>query len=226
MTKSSIMIDLDDPRTEKIAEVISNKTSKKILGVLAEREMSETDISRALNLAMNTVNYNVKKLEEAGLIEKVKGFLWSEKGKRIHKYKVVDRRIVISPRSMIRGIIPSVLITGIIALGIKIFVGVNSASNVADNGVSGGGAEIFAGELGVESAKVAAEPANYGGGALYRALANAPNSWAWFFIGALTALLILILWNVKNEKFLNTSKTESFLSINKSERRSKENDGK
>src|SRR3989344_1058718 len=115
MTKSSIMIDLDDPRTEKIAEVISNKTSKKILGVLAEREMSETDISRALDLAMNTVNYNVKKLEEAGLIEKVKGFLWSEKGKRIHKYKVVDRRIVISPRSMIRGILPSVLITGIIA---------------------------------------------------------------------------------------------------------------
>ena len=33
------MFDLDDPRTEKIAEMLSNKSAKKILEVLAEKEM-------------------------------------------------------------------------------------------------------------------------------------------------------------------------------------------
>jgi len=33
-------------------------------------------------------------------------------------------------------------------------------------------------------------------GGFYNTLANAPNSWAWFLIGALTALLVLILWNM------------------------------
>lgn len=38
--KNALMIDLDDERAEKIAEVITNKTCKKILSALAEKEMS------------------------------------------------------------------------------------------------------------------------------------------------------------------------------------------
>ena len=114
MTKSSIMIDLDDERSSKIAEVLSNKTSKKILGALAEGEMSETESANILKVPLNTVHYNVKKLEGAGLIEKVKGFLWSVKGKRMHKYRVVNKKIVISPKRMIKNIIPVSIIAVII----------------------------------------------------------------------------------------------------------------
>ncbi|MEK6800653.1 MAG: winged helix-turn-helix domain-containing protein, partial [Nanoarchaeota archaeon] len=59
---SSIMIDLDDPRSEKIAEVISNKTAKKILISLAEGEKSIGDISLELGLPVNTVSYNIDKM--------------------------------------------------------------------------------------------------------------------------------------------------------------------
>ena len=86
MTKSSINLDLDDPRIGKIADVISNKTTKKILSMLADSSdfgLSESEISNKLEIPANTVNYNVKKLEEVGLIEKTRKILWSEKGKRI-----------------------------------------------------------------------------------------------------------------------------------------------
>ena len=182
------MIDLDDERTGKIAEVISNKTSKRILISLAEEERSETEIANILKIPLNTVHYNVKKLEDAGLIEKIKGFLWSVKGKRIHKYKIVDKRIIISPKSLTRGIVPAVLISGILALGIKIFVGVEQGVRAI-----GQDAKVVAesaGEIAVSSGV-----SDYSGTGLYEALANAPNSWAWFLIGALTALLIFVLWN-------------------------------
>ena len=64
---NSIMIDLNDPRTEKIADVISNKTSKKILTLLADNELSESEIAKGIGAPMNTVGYNIKKLE--GLLD-------------------------------------------------------------------------------------------------------------------------------------------------------------
>jgi len=61
------MIDLDDVRSERIAEVLSNKTSKKVLQALAEGEKSASDIAGVLNLPLNTVTYNLKKLTEVDL---------------------------------------------------------------------------------------------------------------------------------------------------------------
>ncbi len=215
------MIDLNDPRTEKIADVISNESAKKILGALAEREMSESELSKELGIKMNTIGYNVKKLEDAGLIEKVKGFLWSVKGKRIHRYKVSDKRIIISPRTMSRGVLPAVIVSGIIALGIKIFVGVERAGDVGEE-VVGEAGKAAAGEIGragveevgsvvggvstssapqIASGALETGASSIGVTSIHSAILNAPNSWAWFFIGALTALLVLVLWNWrKNDK--------------------------
>ena len=195
------MIDLDDERTGKIAEVISNKTAKKILGSLAEKEMSEGDIVSELKIPANTVNYNMKKLEDAGLVEKAKGFLWSVKGKRIHRYRVVSKRIVISPKSFSRGLLPSVLISGIIALGIKIFVGGENSGagivkSVGTEAAESGGERVAAVIVEAGDNAVSSGISDYAGGGLYNTLANAPNSWAWFFLGALVALLIIVLWDM------------------------------
>jgi len=121
MAKKEINMDLDDPRIGKVAEIISNKTCKKILGVLAEeKEMSESEIASALGLPLNTVGYNVKKLVEAGLIEPVKGFLWSVKGKRIRKYRVANKRIVISPKmninKIVAGFVGALIFVGLVAM--------------------------------------------------------------------------------------------------------------
>jgi len=195
--KSSLMIDLDDPRAGKIAEVISNKTAKKILGVLAEKELSESEISDLLNLKMNTVGYNIKKLKEAGLIEVVGGFLWSVKGKRIHKYKVSNRKIVISPR-MRSGILPAIIGSVFIAGLIKVFVGgsvpvlqdVATRNDMLTEGVSAG-AEVFSDEMQTFAPEIANNISSV-------ALAI-PEVWAWYLLGSLTALLIFFVWSWRNK---------------------------
>ncbi len=186
------MIDLDDPRTDKIADVISNKTSKKILSFLAERELSETEISKSLNIPINTIEYNINKLEQAGLIEKIKGFYWSQKGKKIYKYKISNKKIVISPRSILKGIIPAILTTSIIALGIKLFVGIESTQTqkqtiIEDMPII---TSEGAGAIAEEASRIAEPQISQ-----LPNLLSSTNAWAWFMLGALTAILIFLIWN-------------------------------
>ena len=75
------MVSFDDPKTSKLADVLGNKTCKKIIDLLAEKEATKSEIARALRVPLNTVEYNVNKLVEAGLIERSKNYFWSEKGK-------------------------------------------------------------------------------------------------------------------------------------------------
>jgi DNA-binding transcriptional ArsR family regulator len=198
MTNKSVMLDLDDPKTGKIAEVIGNKTAKRILGVIAEKEMSESEIAKELGVALNTVGYNIKKLKGAGLIEPVKGFLWSVKGKRIQKYKVTNKRIVISPRVGVGGILPALAVSVLGALGLKMFydskfeevsiinTGLDSGSKVSMVAESSGAASVN----GISAVQSKANSV----------LINMPDVWVWFLLGALTVLLVLIVWNWRKER--------------------------
>jgi inhibitor of cysteine peptidase len=123
MTKKSIDIDLNDPRAGKIAEAISNKTSKKILNALADDEMSGSEIAEKLGLPLNTVTYNLKKLTEAGLVNKSKKFFWSSKGKRMELYRVSNKRIIISPKKLSRSVV--VGLVGIFALFVSAMILMN-----------------------------------------------------------------------------------------------------
>ena len=68
-----IMVSMDDPISKKLAEVLGNDSCKKIINYLAEKnEASAKDISDALNMPLNTVDYNLKKLLESGFVEKKK----------------------------------------------------------------------------------------------------------------------------------------------------------
>ena len=69
--KKYVLVSMDDERIKKISEALGNKTCKKIIDFLAdEKEASETDISEALKLPLNTVEYNLKKLVQAELVPK------------------------------------------------------------------------------------------------------------------------------------------------------------
>src|SRR3989344_8997428 len=116
MRKSSISIDLGDPRTGFIAEALSNKTCVKILDLLATQELTATDIANKLSIPLNTTGYNLEKLITAGLVEKSSNFFWSVKGKKTPVYRVANKRIIISPKRIIRGIVPLLLVAGVIAL--------------------------------------------------------------------------------------------------------------
>lgn len=106
-------VDLNDPRSAAIAEVMTNKTCKKILDLISERQMSESDIASELGIPLNTVGYNIKKLLDAELIEKTKNFFWSVKGKKISTYKLSNKKIIISPRRLV-SVAPLALIAAVL----------------------------------------------------------------------------------------------------------------
>jgi DNA-binding transcriptional ArsR family regulator len=205
MAEKHLMIDLDDPRTEKIAEIMANKSARKIIGVLAEKQLSEGDIAKQLGMPINSVEYNLKKLISVGLVEKTSDFFWSSRGKKIPVYRIADRKIVISPRTGFKGIIPAVLISGAIAAGIwKFGIGKggeivqNYAAPVADKamlaaseatrciGVDG---MKCGAEAGSAAASSAADLAVQASGLVY------PDVSLWFLFGALSAILIFLAWN-------------------------------
>ncbi len=190
MVEKYINIDLDDERIGKIADAISNKTCKKILEILSDSEMSGSQISEKLKIPLNTATYNLDILFDAGLIEKSSGFLWSEKGKRIVRYKLANKKIVISPKSSFKGILGSVFISGLIASGIKLWYD-NSVSSV--NGID------YNTNFVQESAKMIASDQIYVEGANKVSSSLSGMSFGdpalWFFFGALVALIILLLFN-------------------------------
>ena len=94
--ESYLLFSLEEEKSKKLAQAISNETARKILNHLSKNDSSETDIAKALNLALSTVHYNLQNLKQSKLI-KVKGFYWSEKGKKIEVYTVSKKLIVISP---------------------------------------------------------------------------------------------------------------------------------
>lgn len=121
-----ILMGLGDENSKEMAEVLGNKTSKKILDFLADRkEASEKDIADGLGMAMNTVEYNLKKLIKVGLVDKTKNFFWSVKGKKIPMYKLARKHIIISPNKKpsldaLKAILPVIGVLAIIAIIVAI----------------------------------------------------------------------------------------------------------
>lgn len=111
-----MLVSLSDPKMKGLAEVLGNKTCKKIIDYLAENEeASQKDLADSLNLGMSKVDYNIKKLVDSGLIQKRKNFFWSKKGKKIVMYELSNKSIIISPRKSVgeklKSLIPAFLIT-------------------------------------------------------------------------------------------------------------------
>ena len=116
-----ILVSLEDERSKKIAESISNKTARKILDYLSSKEdVGAEEISKSLNIPLPTVDYNLKKAE---LIE-AKQFVWSQKGKRVILYKLAKKFIIIAPKfsdikKELKNIISLIGLAGIVSIVIQ-----------------------------------------------------------------------------------------------------------
>lgn len=193
MDKKYLLISMEDERAKHIAGVLGNKTSKKIIDYLAEQKnASEKDLADALKLPINTIEYNLKKLLKAEIIEKSSTWFWSKKGKKIPTYKLSNKSIVISPKnsniSKLKSILPAVLITGLGTILIKI----QDTSRIVYSSIQ-------------EDAVLKAVPVaeDFTTGALPEFIENtntilSPMAfpiWAWFLTGALLAITIFTILN-------------------------------
>ena len=173
-----ILVSLEEEKAKQLANVISNSTSRKILGYLSTKdEASESEISKELNLPLSTVHYNLQQLKKNNLVE-TKHFMYSEKGKRIDFYRVVKKFIVIAPKytqkSLIKNILPLFLVSAIVAALIQLFSNIKTQTG-------------FESQILQKSAAYAPS--------ITQEVAKSPSYGLWFLIGAWSILIIYILVN-------------------------------
>jgi predicted transcriptional regulator len=186
-----MLISLEDSKSKAIAEVLGSKTCKKIIGYLSERKQaSQKDLSDALSIPMNTLDYNVKKLLESGFIQKRKNFFWSKKGKKIVMYELSNKSIVISPKKApsqkLKSILPAFILTAAGTFAIWAYERIKYVSQYSRDTLLKG-AEVASVSVG----GVAEDSTNY-------LMTPHPTPiWAWFLAGALLATLIISIINWK-----------------------------
>ena len=134
MVEKIININIDDENSGKIAEILGNKTCKKILGLVAEKDsISEGDIAKELKIPANTANYNLKKLISAGFIEETAKFFWSVKGKKIKMYSLSNKKIIISTKKSFRNLLMTSVFVGLVGLIVKVGLNYSEASGVSNS---------------------------------------------------------------------------------------------
>jgi DNA-binding transcriptional ArsR family regulator len=192
MEDKYLMVSLEDEKANLVSEIIGNKTCRKILDHLSEKESTETDISKELKIPLNTVDYNIKKLLKAGFIES-KSFFWSVKGKKIPVYKVSNKSIIISPkRNKLKSFLPIILLAGVGAVAIKYYSMISNPIRQTASSLdyASGSAE----NLMAATPKVADTIAHTISSPSF--FSSIPI-WAWFLSGALFALILYLILNYK-----------------------------
>ena len=186
------MVDLDDPRTSKIAESLGSDSCKKILEALSDKDMSETDLSEKLGMPLNTVGYNLNKLVDSGLVEKAKEFFWSVKGRKIKMYTLSNKKIVISPKTMAKGVVPAIVAAALGVVGLRMFYSESYLGGTAMQRTSDLAEPVVkaAGDVG-EAFPMAAGAAEAVSGST-SVIASQP--WLWFGVGAVCAIVVFTLW--------------------------------
>lgn len=204
-----LLVSLNETKSKKLAQAISNESCRKILDYLADHEATESELAEKLDIPISTVHYNLKQLQKGGLVA-ADEFHYSEKGKEINHYKLANKYIIIAPKSTygikekLKSVLPVALIAAVGAGFIQLFRE-NMFSSV----------EMTSGVRMLEEAAMEAAPAvDAVAGTSAVAADAAPkaaemvaqtsvfsNIALWFFIGAVVALLIYLLidW-IRNRK--------------------------
>jgi DNA-binding transcriptional ArsR family regulator len=207
-----IMISMEDSKTKSLAEVLGSKTCKKIIDYLAENnEASQKDLSVALKIPMNTMDYNMKKLLSSGLVQKRKNFFWSKKGKKIVMYELSNKSIVISPKKSfgekMKTLVPGFMLTAVGTFAVWVYDKIRRFSpDIGTRSVMDEGGQIVM-EKAVDFAVPSVANSLYGAGAsegikdvvithASDSIISSPNPvWMWFLAGA---LLILFVYSIIN----------------------------
>jgi DNA-binding transcriptional ArsR family regulator len=92
-----LLVSLKEDEAKKLAQVISNDTSRKILDFLASRkDATETEIATHLEMPLSTTHYNLQALVKAKLVA-ADEFHYSDKGKEVNHYSLANKYVIIAP---------------------------------------------------------------------------------------------------------------------------------
>ena len=191
MAKNNLLlVDLNDSKTKRLAEVITSSTSRKILNHLSEKEDTEAEIAKALGIAISTIHYHLQKLVEAKLVI-VDEFHYSQKGREINHYKLANKYIIIAPKKVsgLRQALKNVLPVGLVVLGISIVIkfisgSVGSFKEAAPQALMRAETAIMD-EAMLEAAPIV-EPS----------LRSTPDIALWFLLGGFAAMIVylVVMW--------------------------------
>ena len=91
-----LILPLNDKNSKKISQIISNDTARNILEAIASVPLSTSELAEKLRIPLSTVQYNLDKLNNAGLV-KVERTKYSEKMKEVKIYAPQRKFVVIVP---------------------------------------------------------------------------------------------------------------------------------
>jgi DNA-binding transcriptional ArsR family regulator len=223
MDESFLLLSLKENQSKKLAQVMSNETSRQILEYLANKEFAtETQISTELKIPLSTVHYNMKALKETGMVVDDE-YHYSQKGKEVPHYKLAKRYIIIAPRDdnkffdKIKRFLPVGAFvgvgTGIVHLAQRFFASQTSKSQAlvmsTDSQVAGDTLMIRAvaeDEFLAESAPVVLDSlADNVTSIIPPSYVPIEGAWSspialWFLIGGVFALVCVVVWELVRKK--------------------------
>lgn len=191
--KPFLLVSLDEEKSKKLAQVLSNDTSRKILDYMSKKEhITETELAKDLKIPLSTAHYNMDLLLKADLINGDQ-YKYSEKGKKIVHYMLSNKYVIIAPRKVsaifekLKEFLPVVLLSGIATVGVKyFFMPRQELLTVPMMHV----AEDVGNDLAVDAAgsslKMFAEAAP---------IASEPNIALWFLIGSMFSVSLYLLFS-------------------------------
>ena len=182
-----LLVSLEGKESKKLAQVISNNSSRKILAYLTNKKASESELSKKLSIPISTVHYNLKHLIKAGLVDS-REYHYSEKGKEVNHYSLAKKYIIIAPKTSgiktkLRSILPMAIV---IIAGAAIIQFISSLVK----GASFAGIEKSAGvvQLAFEETEMAVPTAD----AISTAATGLPIA-VWFLIGGTAVILTYLI---------------------------------
>jgi DNA-binding transcriptional ArsR family regulator len=161
--ESFLLVSLKEEKAKKLAQVVSNESCRKILDYLTSKEATETELAKKLGLPISTVHYNLRHLQNAGLVT-AEEFHYSKKGREVNHYKLANKYIIIAPKTTfgikekLKSILPVALILSAGAFAAEFF----GKMRIASFGAVKSTAEAAQRAV-EESAPMAAEPLAAGG---------------------------------------------------------------
>ncbi|PIN73696.1 hypothetical protein COV20_05745 [Candidatus Woesearchaeota archaeon CG10_big_fil_rev_8_21_14_0_10_45_16] len=187
-----LLVDLNESKTKKLAETITSDTSRKILNFLTEKEDSEQNIAKSLNIPISTVHYHLQKLQEAGLVV-VEEYHYSQKGREINHYKLANKYIIIAPkkvsglREKLKGILP----VSLVILGISAVMKVASTATFARDPVMQASpmAEAAVDSLAMMEPQMAKAVES-------SVVSSQPDIAFWFLLGGAAAIVLLAVYQL------------------------------